>query len=201
VATFDERAAGWDTPERQARAETVADAIRATVPLSPTTRAIEIGAGTGLLGLALADDLGELVLAEPSAGMLEVARGKLEARDDDRVSALQFDLLADQPPTPPFDLAISQLVLHHLQDTDRALRAIRDLLRSGGRIALVDLDTEDGTFHTEEAEGIYHLGFDRPDLASRAARAGFADIAFTTAATYHEDGRDYPLFLLTAVRP
>jgi SAM-dependent methyltransferase len=201
MATFDERAATWDTPERRARAEAVAEAIRAGVPLTPTTRAIEVGAGTGLLGLSLLDDLGELVLAEPSTGMLEVAREKLVALEDPRVSAVQFDLLADEPPGPPFDLAMSLLVLHHLQDTDRALRAILGLVRPGGRIALSDLDTEDGTFHSEDAEGIYHLGFDRDDLATRAARAGFADVAFGTAAIHHEDGRDYPLFLLSAVRP
>ena len=49
------------------------------MPLSSTTRAIDVGAGTGLLGLALAGDVGELVLAEPSDGMLEVVREKLAA--------------------------------------------------------------------------------------------------------------------------
>ena len=77
MSSFDERARDWDTPERRDRAAEVAWAIRASVPLSPTTRAIDVGAGTGLLGLALSDRLGEVVLAEPSDGMLEVVREKL----------------------------------------------------------------------------------------------------------------------------
>ena len=55
-------------------------------------RTVEVGAGTGLLGLALADDIGELVLAEPSSGMLEVAREKLAVLDRPGTSAVAFDL-------------------------------------------------------------------------------------------------------------
>ena len=145
-------------------------------------RTVEVGAGTGLLGLALADDVGELVLAEPSAGMLEVAREKLAILDRPGTSAVAFDLVNDPPLAPPFDLAISQLVLHHIEDTAAALRAIAALLRPGGRLALSDLDTEDGSFHDPDAEGIHHLGFDRDRLrgfaeAARLRRRGIQDRA------------------------
>jgi ubiquinone/menaquinone biosynthesis C-methylase UbiE len=201
VSTFDERAPTWDTPERRERAEAVADAIRARIALTPTMRAIEVGAGTGLLGLALARDVGALVLAEPSTGMLEVARQKLAGGDSTRVTAIPFDLTTDPPPGDPFDLAISLLVLHHLADTGAALAAIFRLLRPGGRLALADLDVEDGTFHDPDAEGIHHLGFERPALADLARAAGFVDVEVSTATEMEREGRRYPLFLLVARRP
>ena len=201
MATFDERARSWDTDERRERAEAVAAAIRAAIDLTPATRTIEIGAGTGLLGMALMDQIGELVLAEPSTGMLDVAREKIALVDRPGVSALAFDLLADPPPTPPFDLAISLLVLHHLPDPAAALVAILGLLRGGGRLALADLDTEDGGFHDEEAEGVHHRGFDRDALMATARDAGFADVAASTATTWVNERGAYPLFLLTATRP
>ncbi len=201
MATFDERARDWDTQERRERAEAVAGAIRLAVELTPSTRTIEIGSGTGLLGLALADDVGELVLAEPSTGMLEVTDEKLAALGRPGVTAIRFDLLTDDPPEPPFDLAISLLVLHHLPDPRAALAAILALLRPGGRLALSDLDTEDGGFHSAEAEGIYHLGFDREALVATAQAVGFIDATTTTATVSHEPRGDYPLFLLTARRP
>ena len=74
------------------------------------------GPGTGLLGIALAGDVGEMVLAEPSAGMHEVIAEKLAAGGPANVTAVRFDLLADPPPGEPFDLAVSLLVLHHLAD-------------------------------------------------------------------------------------
>lgn len=201
MSTFDKKARGWDTPQRQARAEVVAQAIRASVPLAPSMRAIDLGAGTGLLGFALAADVGEMILAEPSAGMRQVIREKLAAGSTPHVSAIAFEVPADPPPGEPFGLAVSMLVLHHLHDTAAALRAIHRLLRPGGRIALADLDAEDGSFHGPGAEGVHHHGFDRAELVRLAGEAGFVDVEVRTATAIPGEDRSYPLFLLLGRRP
>jgi ubiquinone/menaquinone biosynthesis C-methylase UbiE len=204
MATFDERAADWDSPEHVARAEEAADAFVAAVPIPAGTRAVELGAGTGLLGLAIRDRVGvarlaELVLTDPSTGMLEVAAAKVRDRGLAGVTTARLDLVADPPPPgAPFDLALSVLMLHHVEDTPAALAAVRRLLVPGGRLALADLDAEDGSFHTAEAEGIHHHGFDRSHLRRVVEAAGFTDVAFGTAATVEREGRMYPLFLLVA---
>jgi ubiquinone/menaquinone biosynthesis C-methylase UbiE len=201
MATFDERAREWDTPDRIERAAEVARAIREAVPMSRDMRAIEIGAGTGLLGLAFAGDLASLLLTDPSTGMLEVATEKIRRGGLTTVSATPYDLLADPAPDGPFDLLLSLLVLHHVDDTAAAFRVMFGLLAPGGRAALADLDSEDGTFHDADAEGIHHLGFDRDRVAALARAAGFVDLEFSTADEIEKDGRTYPVFLLTARRP
>ncbi len=206
MATFDERAAEWDTPERVARAHEVAEALAAAVPIERGSRAIELGAGTGLLGLAIRDRVGseripELLLTDASSGMLEVAAAKIGDRHLDGVRVARFDIAADPPPDgAPFDLALSLLLLHHVEDTTAVLRGVAGLLRPGGWIALSDLDTEDGTFHAAEAEGIHHHGFDRAALRELAAAAGFEDVRISNAGEMERDGRRYPLFLLVARR-
>ena len=204
MATFDERAAEWDTPERIARAEELADAFVAAVNVPAGTRAIELGAGTGLLGLAIRDRVGPgrlagLLLTDPSTGMLEVAAAKIRDRGLAGVATARYELGVDPPPAgAPFDLAVSVLMLHHVEDTAAALRSVRELLVPGGRLALADLDTEDGSFHTAEAEGIHHHGFDRHLLQALAERAGFREVEIGSAGSMERDGRTYPLFLLTA---
>ncbi|HEY6015004.1 MAG TPA: methyltransferase [Candidatus Limnocylindrales bacterium] len=204
MATFDERAAEWDTPERIARAADVADALVGAVDIRAGTRAIELGAGTGLLGLAIRDRVGPdrlagLLLTDPSTGMLEVAAAKIRDRGLAGVATARYELGTDPPPAgAPFDLAVSVLMLHHVEDTAAALRSVRELLVPGGRLALADLDTEDGSFHTAEAEGIHHHGFDRHLLQALAERAGFREVEIGSAGSMERDGRTYPLFLLTA---
>jgi 2-polyprenyl-3-methyl-5-hydroxy-6-metoxy-1,4-benzoquinol methylase len=200
MSKFDEKAQDWDTPERQERTRAIAATIREHVPLNGEMRAIDIGAGTGLLGLELARDVGSMVLAEPSAGMLAVARQKLASGGPANATAIPFDIQAEDPAIGHFDLAVSLLVLHHVEDTAAALRRIHDLLAPGGRIALLDLDAEDGTFHDDQ-EGIHHHGFDAAAIVRLATEAGFHDAESRIAGEIDRDGRPYPLFLLTGRRP
>ena len=134
--------------------------------------------------------------------MLAVIGQKLAAADLPHVTAVKLDLVADPPPGDPFDLAVSFLVLHHIEDTAAALAAVRRLLRPGGRMALSDLDTEDGTFHSAEAEGIHHLGFDRRALAE-LARDGRVRRGRDTVgdATSQDEDRRFPAFLLLGRQP
>jgi SAM-dependent methyltransferase len=133
--------------------------------------------------------------------MLEVADEKIRRAGLTNVRTRRYDLVADPLPGRGFDLVLSLLVLHHVRDTAAALTAAHDLLGPDGRLALADLDAEDGTFHDADAEGIHHRGFEREHVANLAREAGFADVTFSTATEIEKDGRSYPLFLLTARRP
>ena len=202
MSEFDDKAADWDTPERLERAHILADTIRAHVPLGPNMHVIDIGAGTGLLGLDLLHEVGSVVLTDPSEGMIKVARNKIEAEGIIDASAHVFDFPAIAPPPgAPFDLAVSLLVLHHVEDTLATLRSIHAMLMPGGRIALIDLDEEDGTFHDADQPGIHHHGFDRARLVKLAVTAGFVEVETRIVHDLDRDGRRYPLFLLTARKP
>jgi ubiquinone/menaquinone biosynthesis C-methylase UbiE len=201
VATFDEKAPGWDTPRRIARAEDAARAIEVAIRIPRGCRAIEVGAGTGLLGLALREQLGSLVLADTSQGMLTEATRKIEEGHLDGVSVAEFDLASDPPPAgAPFDLVLSLLLLHHVRDTRDALKRMHQLLGAGGQLAAIDLDSEDGTFHSAGSEGVHHQGFDRARLAELAKEAGFEDVRVAGGPGIDDGDRNYPMFLLTGRR-
>ena len=99
-----------------------------------------------------------------------------------------------------FDVIISAMAMHHVEDTDNLIKSFASHLEPQGQVALADLDSEDGTFHPEDVEGVYHHGFDRDALKAILEQNGFTDVAFTTAHTVNKEGKDYPVFLVTATR-
>ena len=199
VRTFDDRARDWDTPRRIVRAEEAARTIEAAIDIPPGCRAIEVGAGTGLLGLALRTHFRTLVLADTSVGMIKEANRKSREGALRGVNAVHFDLASDAAPAGgPFDLVLSLLLLHHVADTRAALTGMHRLLAPGGQIAAIDLDTEDGSFHSADAEGVHHHGFDRKALSELARAVGFEAVRVGDGHPIDEEERSYPMFLLTA---
>lgn len=211
---FDQKAAQWEAkPVRVARAQAVAESIKAAVPLAPHMTALEYGCGTGLLSFALQPYLGHITLADSSRGMLAVLRDKIAAasiqntctaqnrlRYSAGMTPLQLDVMIDPLPAERYQLIYTLLTLHHIPDTDHMLRAFYDLLDTPGTLCVADLDKEDGTFHEDEFHG--HLGFDRAELAAQARQIGFQHVHFSTA--YHQIkevngvSKDFPIFLMAA---
>jgi len=198
MENFDERAPHWDEdPMKVERAGKVADAIRAAVPIHSGMSALEIGCGTGLLSFALQADFASITLADTSQGMLDVLSNKIMAAKTDNMRPVRLDLAVDPLPAQKFDVSYSLLLLHHIPDTEGILRNVHQVLHPGGWLVVADLDQEDGSFHPSGTADV-HPGFARDRLGAQVEGAGFADVNFTTVYTISKNGREYPLFLMTA---
>ena len=203
AAHFDSKAREWDdNPVFVERGLKIADAIRKAVPLHRHMSVLDYGCGTGLLSFPLKDELGTILLADSSDGMLAVVAEKIAAQGAANMTPMKLDLMADAPPAQRFDLIYTSMTLHHVPDTDAILRIFHDLLKPSGTLCVADLDKEDGSFHGPEID--VHHGFDRADLSQRAAQAGFTGMQFQTVFNITKElaagTRDYPVFLLTARR-
>jgi putative AdoMet-dependent methyltransferase len=193
---FSDKAADWDDrPVPQQISQGVGRALRDRVPLSPTDVVLDFGAGTGLLAGQVAPLVDHVHAVDISASMLDRLAAKEELRG--KVTTHCHDLLA-APLDLRVDLVVSAMAMHHVADTAGLLRALRAHLRPDGRVALADLDREDGSFHAPGTEGVFHSGFDRELLATLLVEAGFADVTFGTATVVHKEARAYPVFLVTA---
>lgn len=195
---FQDKAADWDSrPFPQQISEGVVGAIRANVPLDASMTVLDFGAGTGLVSNGIAPLVGHIHAVDISEAMLTQLAAKEALRG--RVTIHCQDLLS-APLDVKVDLVVSAMAMHHVEDTAGLFRALYGHLRPGGRVALADLDAEDGTFHAPGTEGVFHSGFDRDALGAKLTAAGFSDVAFTTAVEVHKDGRVWPVFLVTARR-
>ncbi len=200
---FDERAVTWHTEQRHVdNARLAADAITSAIDLDPSWSALEVGSGTGLLSGFLAPHLGPIVLLDPSPGMTQAARSRLTAAGDTQQTPVCLDLTEATPPGAPYDLAYSLLALHHVADTAALLSAVRQVLKPGGWLAILDLASEDGSFHGHDRTDIAHHGFDPTWLLETTEQVGFHEVHVTVAGHLvkgTEDGdRDFPLLMLTA---
>jgi tRNA (cmo5U34)-methyltransferase len=198
---FDEVASTWDEePRRAALAAAVADAMRRSTALTPDLHVLDFGCGTGLLSLALQPFVGRLTGVDTSEGMLGQFRRKIEAKRLANVETVHLAPGAPRLPGGPFDLVVSSMALHHVEDLGPLFRSFIEVLRPGGGVALADLDREDGTFH-EDARGVFHLGFDRAAIVTALGEAGFESVAADTATITRKNDREYQVFLATGRRP
>lgn len=194
---FDTAAKDWDLRPMSLQLAAVPQRLQALIPLYPQDHVLDFGAGTGLLATALAPHVAQVTALDMSGPMLEVLR----AKGVPNITPLQQDIHAGLP--EHYDLIVSCMAMHHVADTPALLQAFARALRPGGRLALVDLYAEDGSFHGDNlAKGVQHFGFAPEVLQRQAEQAGLMDLAFQEILQVQQrNGRSYPLFLMTARKP
>ncbi len=158
---------------------------------------MDFGAGTGLLSYFVAPKVDTIVAVDNSPSMLEQFREK-SSEFDCKTEIIQKDL-SRETIEREFDGIISSMTAHHLEDIPALFSKFYTMTKRGGFIAIADLDSEDGTFHSDDT-GVHHHGFDRDILRDMVEGAGFGNIKFDTVSTINKPHRDFTVFLMTAVK-
>lgn len=202
---YNEAGQRWDADVyRVYRTQKVARALAVALRPRGDEHALEVGAGTGVVTMILAPKVAHVTALDPMPGMLGVLREKLARRPQLSVEVAQ-GRAPEQIPDATYDLVYSVMLMHHIADVPAMLRGIAAHVKPGGRVAIADLDTEDGTFH-EGAEGVLHRGFERAQFGAWLEQAGFAEPEVSDAFTVHRQddaGAEtrYPIFLAIASKP
>jgi len=192
---FQDKAQDWDSLPIPAQiSKGVSAAIQAHVTLDHSLRVMDFGAGTGLICAQIAPSVKELLAVDISEAMLTQLAAKPALKD--KVTTICQDITRT-PLAERVDLIVSAMAMHHVEDTEGLFKSFYEHLNSGGRLALADLDHEDGDFHPPGAEGVYHSGFEREALAQIARDAGFVELDFVTALEVDKEGKRYPIFMMT----
>lgn len=196
---FDRKALEWDAdPMHWERAGAIAKSLIKAVPFPAGMKALEYGAGTGLLSFMLADYFSGIILMDNSREMVRVIREKIVRSGRKNMKALFFNLEDKDYPDARFDIIYNLLVLHHVKDTKALLKKFYDLLNPGGYLAIADLYPEDGSFHRGEFNG--HNGFNIAELQSLIGETGFRhyhyEQCYIIKKLVNDVIREYPVFLL-----
>jgi len=195
---FKEKAKDWDVNDRiKQLSSAIGSCIIKNVELNSQMHVMDFGAGTGLITSQVASYVNKITAVDISQSMLEQLIAKQELKD--KVEALCQDITSE-PTGIKYDLIMSAMAMHHVEDTDNMVKQFAAHLKSGAKIALADLDKEDGSFHPKGIEGVYHDGFERNKFCATLEQHGFKDVKFETAHTVQGENRPYPIFLALATK-
>ena len=195
---FKNKSKSWDMSSmRVQNAKSIADLIVKNIDFSDTMEVMDLGAGTGLLSYFIAPHVSKIVAVDNSPSMLNEFKNKASEFDSE-TEIIEADIAKDDLGRT-FDGIISSMTIHHVEDTKALFSKLYKLLNENGFIAIADLDTEDGSFHSDNA-GVFHHGFDRETLENIVKEVGFKDIRFDLASTINKPQAAFTVFLMTAVK-
>lgn len=205
IKYFDSLSSEWDENERRTElARNVAESVLDAIPHSGKERVMELGCGTGLVTIALAPFFSSILAVDSSAGMLDVLAQKIGRAGIDNVQTMKADFVHHMP-KGPFDLIVSSMTLHHIDNVERLFGRAFEQLSPGGYVAFADLEKEDGTFHGPDVPTVRHRGFDPSELKQWLESCRFSAVEVRYAHTVRKQGadnvlREYPILLATACR-
>ena len=196
---FAERAASWDNPSKIEMTDKFVAAVLNTIKPEKHWNALEIGAGTGLVGLQFLSLLNSVTFEDTSEAMLEVLKSKM--KDNEKATIMHGEVTDIE--NGNFDFVFSCMAFHHIPDLHRTLAHLYKITSPGAIVAIGDIRSEDGSFH--HFEPIPHKGFDTDELSSIFSKNGFETLSTTdynvlTRERVPGTWTDYSQFLLIARR-
>ena len=202
VNSFDNRAANWDeNPKRIKLVEEVWSYIQDKIDFNSIHSVLDYGCGTGLLGYKTINNVETITFCDSSEGMLEMVEKKRDYFNFKNVNVLNADFTKDSLPEKGFDLILSMLVLHHIPQIEKIISQFKQTMNNGGIFCWIDLDKEDGSFHTDNSN-IPHFGFSKDEIDRLLKMNNLTEKFFSKDLFYHKETEEgikkYPLFVLIA---
>lgn len=108
----------------------------AVTAVAGANNVLEVGAGTGLLTMPLAQTVNQHTATDYADGMVEKLRARLAAAGVTNVRCEQADLYALPYEAAAFDAVVAANVLHLVPDLSRALAALRRVVRPQGLVVV-----------------------------------------------------------------
>ena len=195
---FANKSKSWDMSSRRVKnAQGIAQKIIDNIELKSNMTVMDFGAGTGLLSYFIAPHIKKIVAVDNSPSMLEMFKEKA-VEFDSETEVIELDL-SSSILKRKFDGIISSMTIHHLENIEEMFKKMYDMLEDDGFIAIADLESEDGSFHSDNT-GVFHFGFEKEKLEEFASSVGFKSIGFELASKIEKPYGTFNVFLMTAYK-
>ena len=169
---FASAAGGWD----RLRGELFGDEFFLWAVLGLIDPALvvgDLGCGTGQLTEVVAPHVSRVISVDGSDDMLEAARQRLNGAAN--VDIRQGELESLPIESGELDVAMLSLVLHYSPEPPRALAEVGRVVRTGGRVLVVDMLPHDREEYQQQMGHVW-LGFSESQITRLLAGAGFEHV-------------------------
>ena len=196
MSRFDEKAKDWDKKQTTVdKTDACVKNLKKHLDFSKIKNILDYGCGTGLVAFSLIDTSKEILGLDSSNGMVEEFNNKAKNKNLSNIKAKKHDILHDDLPKNSFDLVVSSMSLHHIQNLEIFFQKSFDSLKNGGYICINDLEKENGTFHAKyNNEGVFHFGFSKEELIDICRNIGFSDFIFERVYVFERENGNFPIF-------
>ena len=142
-SAFRQQASGFGSAGLTLGSKQLLQWVIESIPLSPQIGTLDVAAGTGHLGRAIAPYVRSVAAVDVTTEMLHQARAEVAKVRLRNLHLVQAD--ADRLPFADehFDLVLCRLALHHFTDPAVELAEMARVTRASGTLAIVDLLSPD----------------------------------------------------------
>jgi len=158
---FEILAKSWDSkPQRVKGAMSFASKVKEFLPSDISSfDVLDYGCGTGLVSFCFSDDVKSIEGLDNSTSMIEVYNEKSNKIGMKNIKGFVHNINEQDLQKEKYDLIVTNMTMHHIKNTQDFISKLTYSLKPNGYLAIADLKTEDGKFHSDNT-GVEHFGFE-----------------------------------------
>lgn len=178
-AFFEQVSTQWDDMRSSFYNADVIDALAERGRVTPTSRVVDVGTGTGFVAAGLAGRAATVIGVDNSPAMLTVAADNLAALGTGNVTLAEGNVDVLPLPDDSVDVAVANMVLHHASEPAAMLAEMARVVRPGGTIAITDeIEHHYEWMRTEQAD--LWLGFTPEQVRSYFGQARLVEYGYSS---------------------
>ena len=167
----------YDSPQIILLAKETADIIKKEekIKLNKDSIILDLGAGTGLIGLNFVNQVKHIIFEDVSKIMLDYLEYKCETQGIKNFTIFN-GIIEDLNIKEKVDLITCGMVLHHIENLQSVFKKCLEILKPNGFFCITDLKKDAPMFNIgihEHHHKMPHRGFIPEELCEEMKKAGF----------------------------
>jgi ubiquinone/menaquinone biosynthesis C-methylase UbiE len=193
---FEQKAKSWDLNPRVVKSATnFTNEVLLNIDKNiKNFNVLDYGTGSGLVALLLQDKVKHITGLDNSKSMLKELGIKIEKLKIENIDFSFHDINHESLHKNKFDLVVTNMTMHHIKNHSIFISKLFDSLKIGGYLFIADLQTEDGSFHSNN-QGVEHFGFQLDDIKNRYEELKLDDIKIKVYQTIDKNDKSYNVFI------